>query len=43
MAVAPDLTYFEFLTVLALLVFAREGVELAVLEAGLGGRHAQPL
>ena len=39
MAVAPDLTYFEFLTVLALLVFAREGVELAVLEAGLGGMH----
>ncbi|WP_374288374.1 folylpolyglutamate synthase/dihydrofolate synthase family protein [Desulfovibrio desulfuricans] len=39
MAVAPDLTYFEFLTVLALLIFAREGVELAVLEAGLGGRH----
>jgi len=39
MAAAPDLTYFEFLTVLALLAFAREGVELAVLEAGLGGRH----
>ena len=39
MAVAPELTYFEFLTVLALLGFAREGVELAVLEAGLGGRH----
>ncbi len=39
MAVAPDLTYFEFLTVLALLGFARQGVELAVLEAGLGGKH----
>ena len=39
MAVAPELTYFEFLTVLALLGFARDGVELAVLEAGLGGRH----
>ena len=39
MAVASDLTYFEFLTVLALLSFAREGVELAVLEAGLGGKH----
>lgn len=39
MAAAPDLTYFEFLTVLALLGFAREGVDLAVLEAGLGGRH----
>ena len=39
MAAAPDLTYFEFLTVLALLGFARKGVELAVLEAGLGGKH----
>lgn len=39
MAAAPDLTYFEFLTVLALLGFARQGVELAVLEAGLGGKH----
>lgn len=39
MAAAPDLTYFEFLTVLALLGFARQGVDLAVLEAGLGGRH----
>ena len=39
MDVAPDLTYFEFLTVLALLVFRREGVELVVMEAGLGGRH----
>ncbi len=35
---APDLTYFEFLTVLAILAFARAGVDLAVLEAGLGGR-----
>ncbi len=35
----PDLTYFEFLTVLAALLFAREGVELAVVEAGLGGRY----
>ena len=39
MAAAPDLTYFEFLTVLALLGFARENVDVAVLEAGLGGRH----
>lgn len=38
-AACPELTYFEFLTVLALLAFARHGVELAVLEAGLGGRH----
>lgn len=35
----PELTYFEFLTVLAVLLFAREGVELAVMEAGLGGRY----
>lgn len=42
MAVAPPpggLTYFEFLTVLALLLFREEGVDVAVLEAGLGGRH----
>lgn len=38
-AACPELTYFEFLTVLALLAFARHGVELAVLEAGLGGRY----
>ena len=39
LSVAQDLTYFEFLTVLALLLFREAGVELAVLEAGLGGRH----
>lgn len=42
MAVAPPpggLTYFEFLTVLTLLLFREEGVDVAVLEAGLGGRH----
>ena len=39
MAEAPDLTYFEFLTVLALLLFREEKVDVAVLEAGLGGRH----
>jgi dihydrofolate synthase/folylpolyglutamate synthase len=33
------LTYFELLTVMALLVFAREGLDLVVLEAGLGGTH----
>lgn len=32
------LTYFEFLTVLALLLFREAGVEVAILEAGLGGR-----
>ncbi|MBQ9453822.1 MAG: bifunctional folylpolyglutamate synthase/ dihydrofolate synthase [Desulfovibrio sp.] len=36
---ASDLTYFEFLTALALLAFRQEGVEIAVLEAGLGGRY----
>ena len=34
-----DLTYFEFITALAAVAFARAGVELAVWEAGLGGRH----
>uniref|UniRef100_B8DLJ7 Dihydrofolate synthase/folylpolyglutamate synthase n=1 Tax=Nitratidesulfovibrio vulgaris (strain DSM 19637 / Miyazaki F) TaxID=883 RepID=B8DLJ7_NITV9 len=33
------LTYFEFLTVLCLLAFREAGVQLAVLEAGLGGAH----
>ncbi|MBQ7585195.1 MAG: bifunctional folylpolyglutamate synthase/ dihydrofolate synthase [Desulfovibrionaceae bacterium] len=36
---APDLTYFEFLTVLALALFKEKKVEVAVLEAGLGGAH----
>lgn len=35
----PDLTYFEFLTVLALEIFSRQSVDLTILEAGLGGRH----
>lgn len=35
----PELTYFEFLTVLAVVLFARAGVSLAVMEAGLGGRY----
>ncbi|WP_300719217.1 cyanophycin synthetase [uncultured Desulfovibrio sp.] len=38
-AAQPELTYFEFLTVLAVLAFARRGVQLAVMEAGLGGAH----
>jgi dihydrofolate synthase/folylpolyglutamate synthase len=33
-----DFSYFELLTLIAVLAFAREGVELAILEAGLGGR-----
>jgi dihydrofolate synthase/folylpolyglutamate synthase len=32
------LTYFEFATLLALLDFAEQGVDVAVLEVGLGGR-----
>ena len=32
-------TYFEFLTCLAVLAFERAGVQLAVMEAGLGGRY----
>jgi len=32
------LTYFEFQTCLAMLAFGSEGVDLAVMEAGLGGR-----
>lgn len=33
-----DLTYFEFLTVLAFLYFCRRKVDIAVLEIGMGGR-----
>ena len=33
-----DLTYFEFQTCLAMLAFERERVDVAVMEAGLGGR-----
>ncbi|MFT7521235.1 MAG: dihydrofolate synthase/folylpolyglutamate synthase, partial [Kiritimatiellia bacterium] len=32
------LTYFEFITVMALLVFAARGVHVGVIETGLGGR-----
>lgn len=40
MAVASgdSLTYFEFLTALALLAFREVGVDVAIMEAGLGGR-----
>lgn len=34
-----DLTFFETLTAVAFDVFAREGVDLAIVEVGLGGRH----
>lgn len=33
------LTYFEFLTLLALVLFRRAGAVLAIFEAGLGGTH----
>ncbi|MFH1261912.1 MAG: folylpolyglutamate synthase/dihydrofolate synthase family protein [Pseudomonadota bacterium] len=32
------ITYFEFLTILAVLIFQRIGVDLAIFEVGLGGR-----
>jgi dihydrofolate synthase/folylpolyglutamate synthase len=35
---APDLTFFEVATLAAFLAFREAGVELAVLEVGLGGR-----
>jgi dihydrofolate synthase / folylpolyglutamate synthase len=34
----PELTFFEIATALALLHFVRQGVDMAVLEVGLGGR-----
>ncbi len=34
----PPLTFFEWCTAMAFLLFARRGVEVAVLEAGMGGR-----
>ena len=34
-----DLTYFEFQTCIAMLAFEREGVDLAIMEAGLGGKY----
>lgn len=39
MKAAPEgTTFFEIVTAMAILYFAEEGVELAVLEAGMGGR-----
>ena len=35
----PELTYFEWMTVVALVLFAKRRVDMVVLEAGLGGRH----
>lgn len=37
-AAGPDLSFFELLTCMAFLHFARSGVELAVIEVGIGGR-----
>lgn len=37
--IAPNLTYFEYITVLACCAFHEAGVQLAVMEAGLGGCH----
>ncbi|MSP37445.1 MAG: bifunctional folylpolyglutamate synthase/dihydrofolate synthase [Deltaproteobacteria bacterium] len=34
----PPLTFFEFVTVMALVYFARQEVDIAVIEVGLGGR-----
>jgi len=34
----PDATFFEITTAIALLWFAEEGVDIAILEAGMGGR-----
>ncbi len=38
MTEAPELTFFEVTTLAAFLAFQREGVDLAVIEVGLGGR-----
>ncbi len=38
-AKAPHLTHFEFLTVLAILAFKEAKVDVAIVEAGLGGQH----
>ena len=35
---AGEATYFEFTTALALVYFARQGVDMAIIETGLGGR-----
>ncbi len=37
-AVAEEVSYFEFLTAMAFLHFRRQGVDIAVLEVGMGGR-----
>lgn len=39
LAICPELTYFELVTVIGLELFARERVSCAILEAGLGARY----
>ncbi len=34
-----NLSYFEFLTIMAVFIFEQEQVDLAIMEAGLGGHH----
>lgn len=34
-----DLSYFEFLTVMAVMLFKAQGVQLGIIEAGLGGKN----
>ncbi len=36
---APNLTYFELLTVMAVLAFCKENIDIAIIEAGLGGHY----
>ena len=38
----PGLTAFELITAVAFTAFAESGVEVAVLEVGLGGQHVRP-
>lgn len=35
----PQLTYFEFLTLIAVIIFRNEQTDIAIFEAGLGGAH----
>ena len=37
--VTEKLTYFEFLTVLAIILFVEKGIDVAIMEAGLGGAY----
>jgi dihydrofolate synthase/folylpolyglutamate synthase len=37
-ALVEEMSYFEFLTAMAFLHFRRQGIDIAVLEVGMGGR-----